>query len=59
MRPEDALYLVTDYWYEPTDEQIREHLARPLIARLRMLDEVRRFSLIARRSIIATEKNRE
>ena len=41
-------YPITDYWYEVTDEQIREHLARSPLDRLRWLDEARRFTQLAR-----------
>lgn len=41
-------YPITDYWYEVSDEQIREQLARSPIERLRLLDEARRFTLLAR-----------
>jgi hypothetical protein len=36
--------MITDYWYEVTDEQIREHLSRSPVDRLRWLDEARRFT---------------
>lgn len=55
---EEDLYPITDYWYEVTDEQIREHLARPLVARLQMLDEARRFCLMGRKAMIAAERRR-
>ena len=48
MRPEAYPYVITDYWYEVTDDQIREHLARSLLDRLRWLDEARRFTALAR-----------
>jgi len=48
MQPEPNLYPITDYWYEVTDEQIREHLARSPLDRLRWLDEARRFTQLAR-----------
>ncbi|MDH4172279.1 MAG: hypothetical protein OEW90_04055 [Betaproteobacteria bacterium] len=48
MQPEASPYPITDYWYEVTDEQIREHLARSLLDRLRWLDEARRFTALAR-----------
>ena len=41
-------YPITDYWYEVTDEEIREHLARSPLDRLRWLDEARRLTLLAR-----------
>jgi len=47
--PADANpYPIIDYWYEVTDDQIREHLARSLLDRLRWLDEARRFTALAR-----------
>lgn len=46
------LYPILDYWYEVTDEQIREHLARSPLDRLRWLDEARRFSVMARRAAL-------
>jgi len=52
---ERELYPVTDYWYEVTDEQIREHLARSPLERLKMLDEARRFGIMGRRAMIAAE----
>ena len=55
---EKDLYPITDYWYEVTDEQIREHLARPLAARLQMLDEARRFCIMGRKAMIAAERER-
>ena len=48
MFPEPNPYPITDYWYEVSDEQIREHLARSLLDRLRWLDEARRFTQLAR-----------
>ncbi len=48
MQPEPNPYPITDYWYEVTDEQIREHLARSPLDRLRWLDEARRFTRLAR-----------
>jgi len=48
MQPEPNPYPITDYWYEVTDEQIREHLARSPLDRLRWLDEARRFTQLAR-----------
>jgi hypothetical protein len=48
MRAEADRYVITDYWYEVTDEQIREHLARSPLDRLRWLDEARRFTALAR-----------
>ena len=53
---EKDLYPITDYWYEVSDEQIREHLARPLVARLQMLDEARRFCIMGRRAMIAAAR---
>jgi hypothetical protein len=47
--PADANpYPISDYWYEVTDDQIREHLARSPLDRLRWLDEARRFTALAR-----------
>ena len=40
--------MITDYWYEVTDDQIREHLARSPADRLRWLDEARRFTQLLR-----------
>lgn len=37
-----------DYAYEVTDEQLLRYSAMPAIARLRWLDEARRFTLLAR-----------
>ena len=48
MQADDNPYPITDYWYEVSDEQIREHLARSLLDRLRWLDEARRFTALAR-----------
>ena len=42
--------MITDYWYEVTDEQIREHLLRSPVDRLRWLDEARRFTQLLRSS---------
>jgi len=50
MHPEEPVHPITDYWYEVTDEQIREHLARSPLDRLRWLDEARRFTLMARKA---------
>lgn len=41
-------FVVEDYWYEVSDEQILEQLSKTLEARLEWLDSARRFSLIAR-----------
>ena len=47
--PADANpYPISDYWYEVSDDQIREHLARSPLDRLRWLDEARRFTALAR-----------
>ena len=46
MPPEE--YPITDYWYEVSDEQIREHLARTPLERLQWLDDARQFTLRAR-----------
>jgi len=48
MQAEAVPYVITDYWYEVTDEQIREHLTRSTLDRLRWLDEARRFTALAR-----------
>ena len=48
MQAEAVPYVITDYWYEVTDEQIREHLTRSPLERLRWLDEARRFTALAR-----------
>lgn len=48
MQAEAVPYAITDYWYEVTDDQIREHLARSPLDRLRWLDEARRFTALAR-----------
>lgn len=48
MTSEKAPDQITDYWYEVTDEQIRDHLARSPMERLRWLDDARRFTLLAR-----------
>lgn len=48
MQVEAVPYVITDYWYEVTDEQIREHLTRSPLDRLRWLDEARRFTELAR-----------
>jgi hypothetical protein len=53
------LYPITDYWYEITDEQIREHLARSTLDRLRWLDEARRFSAMARRAALSAAAPRK
>ena len=41
-------YPITDYWYEVSDEQIRDHLARTPLQRLQWLDDARQFTLLAR-----------
>ncbi len=41
-------YPITDYWYEVSDEQIREHLVRTPLQRLQWLDDARQFTLLAR-----------
>ena len=48
MQAEAVPYVITDYWYEVTDEQIRDHLTRSPLDRLRWLDEARRFTALAR-----------
>jgi len=58
MPADQDLYPITDYWYEVTDEQIREHLARSPLDRLRWLDEARRFSLMARRAALGAAASR-
>ena len=45
----DDHYRITDYWFEVSDEQIREHLERTPLQRLQWLDDARRFTLLARR----------
>jgi hypothetical protein len=57
MQPEPNPYPITDYWYEVTDEQIREHLARSPLDRLRWLDEARRFTQLMRS--VAPHANRD
>ena len=37
-----------DYSYELTDEQLLHYSSLPVIAKLRWLDEARRFTLLAR-----------
>jgi hypothetical protein len=49
------LYEITDYWYEVSDQQILDHLARSPIDRLRWLDDARRFALLAREARIKEE----
>jgi hypothetical protein len=39
-----------DYEYELTDEQLLYYMALPPIAKLRWLDEARRFTLLGRRA---------
>ncbi len=39
-----------DYEYELTDEQLLRYMALPPIAKLRWLDDARRFTLFARRA---------
>jgi len=39
-----------DYEYELTDEQLLYYSALPPIAKLRWLDQARRFTLLARRA---------
>lgn len=43
-----------DYEYERTDEQLLYYMALPPIAKLRWLDQARRFTLLARRAREAT-----
>ncbi len=44
-----------DYSYELTDEQLLHYSALPAIAKLRWLDEARRFTLMARQAMPAYE----
>jgi hypothetical protein len=46
-----------DYEYELTDEQLLRYMALPAIAKLRWLDDARRFTLLARlaREAVARE----
>jgi hypothetical protein len=44
-----------DYAYELTDEQLLYYSALPAIAKLRWLDQARRFTLLARRARAAEE----
>jgi hypothetical protein len=39
-----------DYDYELTDEQLLHYASLPAIAKLRWLDEARRFTVLARRA---------
>lgn len=39
-----------DYEYELTDEQLLRYMALPPIAKLRWLEDARRFTLLARRA---------
>ena len=48
MQSEGTKYPIEDYWYEVTDEEIREHLVRSPLDRLRWLDDARRFTQLAR-----------
>jgi len=59
MPADQDLYPIMDYWYEVTDEQIREHLARSPLDRLRWLDEARRFSVMARRAALSAAAPRK
>ncbi len=59
MQAERDPYPITDYWYEVTDEQIHEHLARSPFDRLRWLDEARRFTLLARSAPLRSYRNGE
>lgn len=45
-----------DYEYELTDDQLLRYSALPPIARLRWLDEARRFTLLARQARAAVRK---
>ncbi len=42
-------YPITDYWYEVSDEYIRDHLDRTPLQRLQWLDDARIFTLLCRR----------
>ena len=46
-----------DYSYELTDEQLLYFSALPAIAKLRWLDEARRFTLMARQAMPACERD--
>jgi hypothetical protein len=41
-----------DYSYELSDEQLSYYSALPAIAKLRWLDQARRFTLLARRATV-------
>ena len=43
-----------DYSYELSDEQLLYYSALPAIAKLRWLDEARRFTLLARRARVVS-----
>lgn len=45
-----------DYSYELTDEQLLYYSALPAIAKLRWLDEARRFTLLAREARIQVSR---
>ena len=46
-----------DYSYELTDEQLLHFSSLPAIAKLRWLDEARRFTLMARQAMPACERD--
>lgn len=48
-----------DYSYELTDEQLRHYSALPAIAKLRWLDQARRFTLLARRGTTAVKDHQQ
>lgn len=48
MTPDKDEYPITDYWYEVSDDYIRDHLARTPLQRLQWLDDARQFTLLAR-----------
>ena len=43
-----------DYSYELSDEQLRYYSALPAIAKLRWLDQARRFTLLARKATVVS-----
>jgi len=48
-----------DYPYELSDEQLRYYSALPAIAKLRWLDQARRFTLLARRAKVVQAREPE
>lgn len=48
MAPDKDEYPITDYWYEVSEDYIRDHLARTPLQRLQWLDDARQFTLLAR-----------